>query len=75
MTYPLTTTMLSVPGAKAVGFGNDVLLPGYWYPSQTLAGPGGQAVKASMQSFGIGFPEMAGLRLRRGLCLRFRAGA
>lgn len=55
-----------LPGVKAAGFGSDVLLPGYYFPSHTLEGPGGRPVKASLGNFNLGFQDVAGLRLRRG---------
>ncbi len=62
----ISAELMHVPGAKAVGFGNDVLLPGYSYTSHTLAGPDGQPVKTMMMSFSIGFQEASGIRLKRG---------
>jgi predicted permease len=62
----ISAELLHVSGAKAVGFGHDILLPGYYFPSQTLAGPDGKPVKASMMSFGTGFQDAAGIRLKRG---------
>jgi len=59
-----------LPGVQAVGFGWDVLLPGYYYASHTLEGPGGREVKASMAGFNIGFQEAAGIKLKRGRWLK-----
>lgn len=55
-----------VPGVTAVGFGGDVLLPGYFFASQTLDGPGGTPIKAAMVGFNVGYHEAAGLTLKRG---------
>ncbi len=63
-----------VPGVQAVGFGQDVLLPGYYYPSNTLEGPGGRPVKAAMAGFNIGFQDAAGIKLKRGRWLNQQMG-
>jgi putative ABC transport system permease protein len=62
----ISAELQHVSGVKAIGFGHDVLLPGYYFPSQTLAGPDGKPVKSSMMSFGLGFQDVAGIRLKRG---------
>jgi len=67
--------LMKLPGVKAAGFGSDVLLPGYYYPSHTLEGPDGRPVKASLGNFNLGFQDVAGLRLRGGRWLtESRAG-
>jgi len=55
-----------IPGVHAVGFGQDVLLPGYYYASQTVEGPQAKPVKAAMVGFNIGYQDASGLRLKRG---------
>lgn len=55
-----------IPGVRAVGFGQDALLPGYYFASQKIAGPGGKPLGASMVGFNIGFQNAAGIRLKRG---------
>lgn len=62
------------PGVVAAGFGDDVLLPGYSYPSQTLAGPHGSQVRAAMMGFNIGYQQAAGIRLVRGRWLNQTMG-
>jgi putative ABC transport system permease protein len=63
-----------VPGVRAVGFGADVLLPGWYFPGMSLAGPEGRTVKSGMAGFGRGFDVVAGLRLKRGHWLRESQG-
>lgn len=63
-----------VPGVQAVGFGQDILLPGFYYSSHTLEGPGGKPVKAQMAGFNIGYQEASGLRLKRGRWLNQSRG-
>jgi predicted permease len=63
-----------VPGVTAVGFGNDLLLPGYYYAGQTVEGPEGKPVKAAMMGFNVGYHEASGLRLKRGRWLNQSRG-
>ncbi|HEY8995370.1 MAG TPA: ABC transporter permease [Lacunisphaera sp.] len=63
-----------VPGVRAVGFGADVLLPGWYFPGMSLAGPEGRTVKSAMAGFGRGFEVAAGLRLKHGHWLRVPQG-
>lgn len=63
------------PGVRSVGFGQDVVLPGWYYPSVDLFGPGDQTVKAAMGNFNIGYQETTGIRLKRGRWLDQSQGA
>jgi putative ABC transport system permease protein len=63
-----------IPGVRAVGFGNDVLLSGFYFTSHTLEGPEGRPVKAAMLGFNIGFHEASGLKLKRGRWLNQTRG-
>ena len=58
--------LLRVPGVRAVGFGSDVLLSGYYFSQFTLEGPEGRPLKASMLGFNLGFQDASGLTLKRG---------
>ena len=58
--------LLRLPGVKAVGFGQDMLLPGYYFATFTIEGPGGTPLKTDMGGFNIGYQEAAGLRLKNG---------
>lgn len=66
--------LMRVPGVQAVGFGQDLLLPGYYYASHTLEGPQGKPIKAAMAGFNIGYQDAAGLRLKRGRWLNQSRG-
>jgi predicted permease len=66
--------LMRVPGVQAVGFGQDILLPGYYYASHNLEGPNGKPVKAAMAGFNIGYQEASGLRLKRGRWLNQSRG-
>lgn len=55
-----------LPGVQAAGFGQDVLLPGWYQPSHTLLTADGRPVRAVMTGFGNGFETVAGLRLKAG---------
>lgn len=70
----IQTELARVPGVQAVGFGQDVLLPGYYYPSHSLQGPGGRPVPAAMAGFNIGFQDAAGIKLKRGRWLNQQMG-
>ncbi len=63
-----------VPGVRAVGFGSDVLLPGYYFSQFTIEGPEGRPLKASMLGFNIGFQDASGLKLKRGQWLKQTMG-
>ncbi len=58
--------LMRVPGVRAVGFGYDILLPGYYFATVALEGPEGKPIRVAMSGFGIGYQEAAGLTLRRG---------
>lgn len=58
--------LLRVPGVRAVGFGDDVLLPGYFFASQTIEGPNNSKLRAAMVGFSRGYQDAAGLALKRG---------
>jgi putative ABC transport system permease protein len=66
--------LMRVPGIRAVGFGNDVLLSGFYFASHTLVGPEGRPVKAAMLGFNIGFHEASGLKLKGGRWLNQSRG-
>ncbi|MBI2496521.1 MAG: ABC transporter permease [Opitutae bacterium] len=54
------------PGVRSVGFGQDVVLPGWYAPSVDLFGPGDRIVRAAMGNFNIGYHETTGIRLKQG---------
>ena len=56
----------SEPGVQSVGFGQDVVLPGWYVPSRDLFGPGDKTVRAAMGNFNVGYDETTGIRLKRG---------
>lgn len=66
--------LMRVPGVVAVGFGQDVMLPGFYFATHTFAGPGGNQVKSGMAGFNIGFHEASGLALKRGRWLNQTMG-
>ena len=55
-----------LPGVRAVGFGGDVLLPGYYFSTMSLQGPGDKEVKIAMVGFNLGYQHAAGIKLARG---------
>lgn len=55
-----------IPGVQAAGFGQDVLLPGWYQATHTLLATDGRPVKAAMTGFGNGFEAVAGIKLKRG---------
>lgn len=63
-----------LPGVEAVGFGQDVLLPGWYYAHMEVVGPDGRPVKTAMGGFNRGFERAAGLRLKRGHWLQETRG-
>lgn len=58
--------LMRVPGVRAVGFGSDLLLPGYYFATHNFVGPEGKTIRAPMQGFNIGYHEAAGVVLKRG---------
>jgi len=62
----IQSEFLRLPSVRAVGFGTDVLLPGYYYASHTLVGPEGRPVKTGMANFNVGFQDASGIVLKRG---------
>lgn len=63
-----------IPGVRDAGFGGDLMLPGYFYPTHTFDGPDGKPVRAAMSTFNIGYQEASGLRLKRGRWLNQSMG-
>jgi putative ABC transport system permease protein len=61
-------------GVQGVGFGQDILLPGYYFASHNLLGPDGREVKAQMAGFNIGYQNVTGIRLKRGRWLDKQMG-
>lgn len=55
-----------MPGVRAVGFGNDVVLPGFTYKGSAIVTPDGSKENAMFGAFDSGYREAAGLRLVRG---------
>lgn len=55
-----------IPGVRAAGFGMDMILPGYYFPTYIIEGPEGRPIKAAMTGFGIGYQDASGLTLKRG---------
>ena len=55
-----------LPGVRAVGFGQDLLLPGYYYATHTVAGTEDRPVKFALATFAIGYQEASGLPLKAG---------
>jgi putative ABC transport system permease protein len=66
--------LLRVPGVRAAGFGNDVLLPGYYFPGTEVIGPEGKTLKVMVAAFGNGFQDASGLKLKRGSWLTHKKG-
>ncbi|HVZ64260.1 MAG TPA: ABC transporter permease [Lacunisphaera sp.] len=64
--HELQAAILRVPGVLSVGFGQDAILPGGYYPSFDLAGPENKIVKTAAVSFNVGYHETTGIKLRRG---------
>lgn len=62
----IQTELARLPGVQRVGFGQDILLPGYFYTTHNLQGPGGREVKAMMAGFNIGYQKVTGITLKRG---------
>lgn len=62
----IQSDLLRVPGVEAVGFGTDVLLPGYSFSVYEFAGPEGKTIKTSTGTFNAGFQEASGMVLTRG---------
>ena len=63
-----------VPGVGAVGFGINILLPGYYIPDYVVEGPDRRPIKAAMARFAAGFQDASGLALKRGRWLTRTAG-
>jgi putative ABC transport system permease protein len=63
-----------VPGVRDVGFGSDLMLPGYFFATHTFDAPDGKPVRAAMATFNIGYNEASGLRLKRGRWLNQTMG-
>lgn len=63
-----------LPGVRAVGFADDVLLPGWYYPYLELSGPDARPLKAPMHCLSRGYESAAGMRLKRGHWLRESRG-
>jgi putative ABC transport system permease protein len=55
-----------IQGVTGVAFSNDVLLPGYCFPSLALEGADGAPIQASLDTLSDGFEKVAGLQLRAG---------
>lgn len=55
-----------VPGVRAVGFGQDVLLPGWYNAYLPVLAHDGQPVKIALTGFNLGFHEASGIKLKRG---------
>ncbi len=72
--HEIQAELQGVPGVQAADFGTDVLLPGYFFPTETIAGPGGKPVRAAMAGFNIGYQDASGLVLRRGRWLSRQNG-
>ncbi|MEO6995053.1 MAG: FtsX-like permease family protein, partial [Lacunisphaera sp.] len=63
-----------VPGVRDVGFGTDVMLPGYFFATHTFDAPDGKPLRAAMATFNIGYNEASGLKLKRGRWLNQTMG-
>ncbi|HLP07069.1 MAG TPA: ABC transporter permease [Opitutaceae bacterium] len=64
--HEIEAELRRVPGVRGVGFGHDVVLPGFYFATHSVEGPGGQPVKAALLSFSGEFGKAAGLKLKRG---------
>lgn len=62
----LKTEILKATAVQSVGFGQDVILPGWYFPANDLFGPGDKTVKSAVGTFNIGYQETTGIRLKRG---------
>ncbi|HWA85120.1 MAG TPA: ABC transporter permease [Opitutus sp.] len=70
----IQTDLAHIPGVRAAGFGSDILLPGYYFASQSIAGPEGKPIRAAMVGFNVGYQNVAGIKLRRGQWLTQSTG-
>lgn len=58
--------LLRQPGVREVGFGNDVVMPGYYFATNTVEGPEGRPVRTALVGINGTYGAAAGLRLKRG---------
>jgi len=65
--HELQEVLERAPGATAVGFGEDIILPGYYFSSNIeLEAPGGKTVKIGMAGLSPGFQRVTGIKLTHG---------
>lgn len=62
----LQAELRRTPGVKDAGFGNDLLLPGFYFGTTEVEGVDGKPLRVAISTFGLGFQEAAGLRLKAG---------
>lgn len=72
--HEIQAELMSIPDVRAVGFGMDIFLPGYYYPTYVLEGADGRTLKAAMLGFGTGYQDASGLILKSGHWLTNRSG-
>ncbi len=65
--HELQAELERAPGVRAVGFGQDIILPGYYFSTNIeLEGPRGKPVKIGMAGLSPGFQRVTGIKLTRG---------
>jgi putative ABC transport system permease protein len=70
----IQSKLMRIPGVRAVGFGMDILLPGYYYSTYVLEGADRRPINAAMAGFGNGYQDASGLILKRGHWLNQAGG-
>jgi len=55
-----------VPGVRAVGFGEDLLLSGFYFAPVEVEGTEGRTLKVDIVTLGLGYQDASGLPLKRG---------
>jgi hypothetical protein len=58
--------LMRQPGVREVGFGNDVVMPGYYFATNTVEGPKGRPVRTALVGINGTYGAAAGPRLKRG---------
>ncbi|HTL68918.1 MAG TPA: ABC transporter permease, partial [Lacunisphaera sp.] len=65
--HELQADLEHVAGVRSVAFGQDVILPGYFFSTNVeLEGPLEKSVKIGLGGFGPGLPQVTGIRLVSG---------
>ncbi|HWA85239.1 MAG TPA: ABC transporter permease [Opitutus sp.] len=72
--HEIQSELERVPGVQSAGFGDDVMLPGYFAHTHTVQGANGITVKTMIRCFSRGFEGFSGMRLIRGRPLHLVRG-